>query len=194
MTPASGNTFGAVVWTDGKVELPMMPMPPQVVQCEGCNNAFWLEDAAEVRLIDATDDSPPHGDATQAADRAVPTVREPTPAEYYEAIAAGLGAGGRERRLRTLAMWRENEPYRRNADAPAAPLSPAAAENLEALVPLLDADETDTVLLKAEVLRELGRFEEAKAVLERVTDARYAGVVEAMGRLCDEETRGVRRL
>ena len=32
----SGNTLGAVVWTDGRQYAPMMVEPPAVVKCHAC--------------------------------------------------------------------------------------------------------------------------------------------------------------
>jgi hypothetical protein len=43
----------------------------------------------------------------------------------------------------------------------------AAAQNLERLLLMLDLTQDREQLLKAEILRELGRFDEAEAVLSR---------------------------
>ena len=45
---ASGNTFGAVYYTDGRRVAPMLPVTPSVVRCGGCSGVFWLESATEV--------------------------------------------------------------------------------------------------------------------------------------------------
>lgn len=47
----SGNTFGAVVWTDGWRDLPMLPLPPPVSRCGACQRFFWVGRARELGEI-----------------------------------------------------------------------------------------------------------------------------------------------
>lgn len=44
----SYNTFGAVLWSDGKQVAPMKPEIPAFVFCKKCGNLFWLKDAKEI--------------------------------------------------------------------------------------------------------------------------------------------------
>ena len=39
---ASGNTFGAVHWSDAKREAPMLPESPALVACPSCNAYLWI--------------------------------------------------------------------------------------------------------------------------------------------------------
>ena len=41
-TLLSGNTIGAMHWTDGKTEAPMLPHRPQLVMCPDCGTFLWL--------------------------------------------------------------------------------------------------------------------------------------------------------
>ena len=50
-TLLSGNTLGARVWTDGKVEAPMLPRPPEVVRCGHCGGYYWLRQAEKVGYL-----------------------------------------------------------------------------------------------------------------------------------------------
>lgn len=59
-----------------------------------------------------------------------------------------------------------------------------ADANAERLLQLLDTGNLDQRLLKVELLRELGRFEEALALLVGVSDNRVAGVVRLQRELC----------
>ena len=45
---ASGNTFGARQWTDGKMEAPMLPDLPRVTRCHACGGFFWVERARQL--------------------------------------------------------------------------------------------------------------------------------------------------
>ena len=49
---ASGNTFGAVLWSDGWFEAPMRPPPPLVARCMGCHAFFWVARAVELGHVD----------------------------------------------------------------------------------------------------------------------------------------------
>lgn len=168
-TLRSGNTFGAETWTDGKQVAPMLPEPPQVVRCPHCSRFYWLADARRLGEI------APLG--------------EPDAGEYHRALHAEVARNAREwRTLRILAWWRWNDDFRDTSGRPASRpwLIPAEAkENLEALIPLLDdADESDRVM-KAEALRELGRFDEAMSVLSTVTSPELARVVSRLRTLCE---------
>lgn len=190
-TLISGNTLGARVWSDGKVVAPMLPKNPDVVLCHGCGECYWLADARAVGTIDLWPAeeaperspllekarelglSPPSGHARQAVDpewTAAPWVREPSEAEYYDALARGLAVtSDQERSLRILAWWRSNDPERGVVPHRSGGSAPAnrREENLRALAALIDASNAESLLLKAEVLRELGEFDAALEILER---------------------------
>lgn len=42
---ASGNTFGATVWSDTKKDYPMLPTPSPVQKCPHCGGYFFYDDA-----------------------------------------------------------------------------------------------------------------------------------------------------
>lgn len=192
-TLASGNNIGAVAWTDGFWMAPMLPEPPVVVQCAHCATAYWLADAEQVELRKPSRAEPAPGPQGTPVARAV----EPTEEEYYEAIARGLAANdGQLMTLRLLAWWRSNDPLRPyEADEVVGNVetSTRRRENLEALAPLLDDSEEPGALLKAEVLRELGRFEAAKECLSSVSSRAYVGEVRQLAKLCDDGNTRVQR-
>ena len=39
----SGNTIGSRLFSDGKTISPMLPDFPQISECLGCDEIFWLE-------------------------------------------------------------------------------------------------------------------------------------------------------
>jgi hypothetical protein len=175
----------------------MLPRPPAVVQCVYCETAFWLADAEEVELRQHSRAEPAPGPDGAFVARAA----EPTEGEYYEAIARGLAKDvGQLSTLRLLAWWRSNEWLREDwgedggEDVAAGVESSARRrENLEALWPLLDEAEEPTALLRAEVLRELGRFEAAKECLAKINSRAYTGEVRQLARLCEEGNTRVQR-
>ena len=47
-TLLSGNTCGAVFWTDGACDAPMLPDRPELVKCPFCKALVWLEELEQV--------------------------------------------------------------------------------------------------------------------------------------------------
>jgi HEAT repeat protein len=92
-----------------------------------------------------------------------------------------------------LAWWRRNDGLRVRPVG-SATVSGACRRNLEALARLLNEDDENDRLLKAEVLRELGEFELAKEVLGRDGSSTYRGAARQLRDLCDRGDRCVRQL
>ncbi|MFM7530559.1 MAG: hypothetical protein ACKO63_19095, partial [Nodosilinea sp.] len=67
-------------------------------------------------------------------------------------------------------------------------------KNLEALAHILDEEDENDSLMKAEVLRELGEFELAKQILGRVNSSEAARIVRELRSLCDNGDMSVREL
>lgn len=189
-TLLSGNTFGAVRWTDGYLFAPSLPTPPPITRCPHCQTFFWTADAAVIgqinRILPVGYAIVPEPRIEPWAWHRAPKLRELLAAEYLEALAAGLANTlQRERVLRTLAWWRHNDAFRnlaprprstqlapaRSTGEPATPgqpvwvLSAAAAENLARLSCILDPTRDEDRLAKAEARRELGQFDQAEALL-----------------------------
>jgi hypothetical protein len=195
MTLRSGNTFGARVWTDGKQIAPMLPQPPAVVRCRHCAGYYWLGDARRVGTLERWGQEGGPTDPTWAN---AEDVEEPTEEQYYAAIEGGLAADReRERSLRILAWWRHNDAFRGDSHT-AAGAVPATSElfrlNLTALAGLLDEGDENDLIMKAQVLRALGRFKAATGILERVVSRESREVVGQLRSLCDRRDSGVRPL
>lgn len=193
MTLASGNTFDARVWTDGKQIAPMLPLPPTVVKCHKCAECYWLADAREIGTTGGWGHKPGKVDP---AWEAAPEVQEPSEADYYLALQKGLAADEKqERALRVLAWWRRNDAFRdAGHESAVANASEPSRKNLETLADLLnDSDENDR-LMKAEVLRELGEFKSAGEILNQVVSTEYSAAVSQIRLLCESGDVAVREL
>ncbi len=164
-TLRSGNTQGAVFWTDGKMSAPMLPQAPTITGCHACEKIFWVADARIVGEMDLGEATPyPIEWAT------APAVAHMNEAELLDALRAELATSPEQaRQLRTLAWWAANDARRPPAFDPDwesdTPLSPAAIENLEQLITLVDPDSPTGRLMHAEAARELGRFDAALSAL-----------------------------
>lgn len=195
VTFASGNTFGAIIWTDGKCLAPMLRTPLLVVECGSCGECYWRTDARKVRQPRSRLVGRGEPDRTRALP---PGLKEPSEEAYLRALAKGLAATPRRlRTLRTLAWWRGNDAARTRtnpSDATAPCRSEASRENLEALAGLLNERSQADRLVKAEIRRELGDFESALGLLRRVTMPRHASVVRQLRAMCEARDERVRPL
>lgn len=167
----SGNTFGAFFWSDGYMVAPMLPSFPAATRCTDNGPIFWIESAKVLGEIGPWGE--PKASMPQGWTKA-PRVRHLKGGEYLQAISAGLGdTPERIAYLRRSAWWEANHARRPRGQAQSpveasdfAPGSPDR-DNLEALLPTLDESNAQQLLMKVEVLRELARFEEAQALLDR---------------------------
>ena len=184
-TLRSGNTLGAVVWTDGKEVAPRLPCPPAVVECPHCGECYWVAEAEQVGTVDPCSTE---GRQLDPAWAAAQEAQEPAEEGYYLALERRLAKDPQqERNLRILAWWRRNDAFRHARPAQTEAIDTASGAwraNLEALAALLnEADDSDRIM-KAEVLRELGEFESAKELLKGVTSSEHGFVVYQIWSMC----------
>jgi len=130
-TLRSGNTFGAIFWTDGKMDAPMLPDKPALVQCPHCRVPLWIEDQEQIGEMQPYE----RGGAFQDARPGL----VPSAESYFLILHEGVGGQERERYLRVRAWWAGNDKRRKGSSQPT--LSTQERENLEALSQLLDEDE-----------------------------------------------------
>ncbi|RKZ90607.1 MAG: hypothetical protein DRR19_09575 [Candidatus Parabeggiatoa sp. nov. 1] len=153
---------------------------------------LWVSDAKEVGDISRWSDDSNVPDKWKQAKY----IRFLTEAEYLAAIEMGMGkTPEQELHLRVFAWWAANDPLRQAQPDKAAPKSPflpgsKARKNLEQLVKLLSATDPNKRLMKAEALRQLGRFEELQAPFPKA----FTKVADWMRRLVTERDALVREL
>lgn len=169
-TLISGNTFGAILWSDGKHEAPMLPEFPAVARCRGCKRFYWVEEAQVKDFGNKSKRVP------KEWERAEPT-QHLTVDEYIEALDTGVGSDmQKERYLRVHFWWAVNDIVRRNANAqiPTRYVQ-KLHENLAKLSVLLDERDPNDRIMKAEIARETGDFTQAIRLLVDVpVDFRWA--------------------
>lgn len=195
ITLFSGNTLGARIWTDGKEIAPMMPSPPAIVKCHHCEECYWLAEAEKVGTFNWWEDNDEQVNPDWLKAKAV---QEPTEVEYFRALERGLARNSdEERTLRVLAWWRRNDAFRDHLETDAGGIESTPEtwrKNLEALAHILDEEDENDSLMKAEVLRELGEFELARQILGRVNSSEAARIVRELRSLCDNGDMSVREL
>lgn len=197
-TIASGTTLGGEAWTDGRTRLPMMPAAVSATRCRGCSRVFFVADAEVVGELDAVDAvferaSPEVPAEWWAASR----LDSLAGAEWSAAISAGAGRTREQQlELRLQAWWAGNDAFRDGAGWLAfAGRGPDERENAAMLLELLDPEVGDEGLLRAELLRELGRFGEALTQLAALrAEEAWQQVAWRIELLAREEVAAVRRI
>lgn len=197
-TLASGNGFSSLLWSDGFLHSPHWRDSPRLLQCAVCARAMWVDDMPEAE-----------GTQEQDADwTAIRTGPEPAHASFPEVreLARFIDEGvyrtaGEERYLRQRLWWALNHPARNQGrwwQRPEPVFTGAEREalfaaNAKALDRLLADEEAgrDALLMRAELLREQGRFADCLGLLDQVTAPDRAHVVDTLRRACAAQQREV---
>jgi hypothetical protein len=194
-TIASGNTFGAVYYTDGKRIAPMLPATPSVVRCGFCHGTFWREAAAEVGQFMEQREEPAEVDESWLK---AGYLDEPDEGEYLAALERLISSTpAEERSIRLFAWWRGNDRHRGPLTAPATDnpeLTNRRHDNMRALLPLLATAEWADLILRAEVLRQLGEFELATKELTRHFPAAFDAAISRLLYLCAQRDSTLQKL
>ncbi len=155
----SGNTFGAVQWSDGFLDAPMLPEFPRLGRCPHCGALFWVEDATLLGECWP-------GDTASSQWPEAKEVEGPTAEEFLAAIPLCEEDADKRFFVRLRSWWRTNDRFRKGgADAP--PFSDAERANLDALAAILDDTDVQHIIMRAEIAREQGRFDVCLKLLER---------------------------
>lgn len=184
-TIAFGNTGGATHWTDGKLEAPMLPDQPWLVMCPHCHTALWLDELEELGEIQYWGPT-----SEQFADAR--EFEQPVLNDYFALLMNGVTNQEKARYVRRRTWWAGND-LRRGKDEEV-PMSSLEKANLTAYVCMLDESDEEELVLKAEGLRELSRFDEALSLLWKVGDQSIQKAVKIIKQLAVERDQYVREL
>ena len=173
----SGNTVGAVYWTDGKVEAPMLPAQRLLVKCSKCKELVWVPDAEKVAEVKD------------------PRLRVASPSavsanDLLAAAAVSSHDPDKERYLRTMAWWSRNDQVR-VGNAVGKVWTTAQRENVLRLIELLDGTLSENRLTRAEIYRELGDFVSALRELNEPFPKEYSAFAEKLRKLIEMKKREV---
>ena len=175
-TIASGNTFGATFWTDGKREASMLPDEPWLRKSPSEGVLFWSDECEQIGQtypFGSEDEKPEWKDLDYA--------EEPSEEDYLSALQSDLaGTAEKSRYLRMRLWWAGNDRIRQDR---ALGLSARHIENLKEFVAILSEEDDDQRIMKAEVLRELSRFDDALRLLEAKFSDDYRHAVERIREL-----------
>ena len=187
-TVTSGNTLGARYWSNGKVTAPMLPDYPAITSCGGCHAFFWIQNAKVKKTIpfglDGTIDElilnfdvksflkkRKKGDQLLEREKEKDSkpkekkkekdlgVKGLTLKELNRAINEGLGnTKERELYLRKHLWWAVNDKENKNKDAS---IKKIKESNFIGMEVLLSQANPEDCIMKAEIKRQSGDFQEA---------------------------------
>lgn len=152
----SGNTFGARMWTDGKMEAPMLPDYPWLVKCPHCQALLWIYEAREVGQGGFFDENPGWPNAKEPG--------LPTASDLLRALMAGELSAEKDLYLRRRYWWAINDAYRTDPSA-VAEFTPLQERLLRSLADVFDVADPDQRIAKAEIFRELKMYDDCIRLL-----------------------------
>jgi hypothetical protein len=186
----SGNTFCALLFSDGKKEAPMLPSFPRITTCQKCKTVFWLENqmvGSYYRLL-KTRKRPEWEDADHA--------EFPTIDEYFKALALPESkAKDNEKYIREKIWWMYNDRTRECSDLFENEEDGIRwYKNCKALINIYDQNDNTQRLLTAEIHRHLGEFDQCRELVNSVDSAELQWVKEKFLEACERRDRKVMRL
>lgn len=168
----------------------MLPEMVRVTRCPDCRRIYWLADAQELGVVpepvfeeQEVEVNRKWWFGTRKEKRSgyrsspladLPELEHLDADGLFDALAEVTtdSTQGREEYLRTKLWWTHNDSFRNDPSASTVQPVNDHRKNLEALLPLIDADDDQGRLKSAAVLLALGRFGDARAVAEEVIDER----------------------
>lgn len=195
----SGNTFDAVLWSDAKFEAPMLPDQPQLMKCPYCETALWVnelekegDEEEEFDIIfDFIEFEKPESVEKIQAKPCQPLVVD----DYKKLLKTNAYPVIQERYLRLTLWWMGND--KRRTSEQKIPLSEDEMENLNAFLLILDEENTNDLIMKVEILRELKEFDSAKKLLAKfieINDKRFSNVIRQLKVLIENKDESVRKI
>ena len=159
----------------------MLPRYPPLVRCPHCATLLWLPAAEEVGT-----EHPGEAGAPGVEDPPNPTAED-----LLEALRTPPAAAQDEEVFISIEAWHAaNDPQRRDPRADS-PRSPESEANMKVLSLLLDPNDPEQRIMKAELRRELGSFDEAERLLDFPFEEELAPTVRFIEKLALERDRRV---
>ncbi|QNN48005.1 hypothetical protein H9L17_07760 [Thermomonas brevis] len=188
------------LWSDGRTSFGLgRGCSDNPAKCIKCKNYFWWNEAEDVCHY-VHQDRELESEHTSIPEILTAFARhpdKPTEKEYYQLISDGFAkTRSQQLSLRTAAWRRSNDAFRRHTDSDAATISMTSLErqeNLEALAELAGSglhDENNDIrdhylIMKAEILRELGKFSSALSLLDQIDySSLRADIAQQLRRSC----------
>jgi hypothetical protein len=171
----SGNTIGAILYSDGKRIAPMSPEFPRITKCSKCKTIFWLTDNGEIGTY--KDGKIVNGNGEIAEEAKFLSVYG-----YVSALKNKLYRkdSNDELYLREHICWAFNDRVRNNIKFLNGDNDKKIwVDNINELLALLDVNDEQHKIAAMEFYRYLGNFEKSKEILDSLNDADFGWLKES---------------
>jgi hypothetical protein len=169
----SGNTLGATYWSDGWVDAPMMPEERVVIVCPHCRDSIWREDCPDSRPTDTGSEPEPWEYRANEYDdeyrryAEYAGAKKAGPVRFAKMLRTPIDNPDRERYLRIQLWWNANHARRKSLFS-SPELLTREKHNMALLATMLDEGNEHDLIMKAELMRELGRLRQAALLLSKL--------------------------
>lgn len=174
-TTMSGNTSGAHYWTDGKMEAPMLPDRPWLIKCPKCKSLLWIDELEKLGEQGSWEKNKKWPDAVEPA--------LPSEDDYFSILKDDRLSDNKKLYAHRSALWLANDAYR-SGKVKNSNFSESQKTNLKDFAYLINEEDPDHRLMKAEVFRELGQFDDCIKLLsfsfEDKSQAEIAGFIKSL--------------
>ena len=199
-TLRTSNLIGAVQWTDGKTDAPMRPIYPELVECPHCHSVLWIEDQEiigrryEYFMPLSLCLSPKKRFREEMRRKNQKRPIDLSADDYYRYLDTVLLEPDREVYVRKY-LWRlENDRRRYDRCKKYRHYSKREKRNMLVLERILDDSEDINRLIKAEIHRELGDFDQTLVHLRKPFKEKFNIAAERIRALAKAGERCVRTL
>jgi len=188
----SGNTFGAISYSDGKRVTSMLPEFPVITICPECQNIFWIKNDDKVGEIQGRLYMAEKNEEVNKEWLDAETVRFLSTDEYFRVLDFKLYSDSdieEERYIRLNIWWGFNDRIRENINLQFFRSEEEKIRwkaNVKRLLNILDDNDTNDRLMKAELFRNLGFFTLCLDTLNEIEDENVNWVKTAMERECEK--------
>jgi hypothetical protein len=174
-----GSHTGSVLWSDGYMNSPMMPKQEIIAKCNSCNEVVWLIDLPTVVIGEENQELKDKITGYTALNQQESFDILET--EHYQELPTEL-----QIYLRVQAWHFGNKQRRGKAEQ--APFTDVELANMSALADLLDLQDPHSRVMKAELYRELGQFEQAMKTLDFMFDAQVEPIVDKIKKQAEQQS------
>jgi hypothetical protein len=187
-TLGSGNTFGAVRYSDGKTIAPMLPEYPDLTKCKKCNQILWLSKMKEVASCIFYIVRHEWPDAQFAKFLSI--------GDYVRALKLGIATDKDDELFICMHIWWAYNDRIRDGKKVFVHKNDEARwkENIIRLKNLLDYNKIEDKLLLAEVHRNEGDYKACMYVLKTIKADEWRLATEKMADACKKKNRWVIKL
>ena len=181
----SGNTFGAVLFSDGKQVAPMLPDFPNLTKCKKCDTILWLSEMKEIGTCESWSEKPkPEWKNADYADFLSIT-------DLFRALKIDNVKSDKEKELfvRHSIWWAFNDRIRASKTIFIQDSDEVLwKQNCLRLIELYDTTDINQKITVAELYRNLGEFDTCMKLINSL-DSDFDWIVEKFKLECDRKNK-----